>query len=261
MAKFKAISAVAATTILLGSLAFGQEINSCRDVDVKTLGRDLPFIMKGMKIVQKKALTDDVCSIIAGIPYSPNSSAMRYIPIFYIKDKGVIVGTRFDGKVSVSNIEITQIRQKAMEKAFNEVKNELKEVSIAEYKPKEANGKVVYAFVDPLCPFCTQAEKHIKEISDKTGYTFKIIPFIVHGQPAYSRAENFICNRFGFDKWVKHEFGEKKECKWAKEVLSKAREIEQKLGLSGTPTFITGDGRMVVGANIQSLKNMLNRQK
>ena len=237
-------------------LAAGGYANASQcTVTVNELLKQIP-IRKKIKIIQQEPVTGGVCEVIAGVrtPYGQS-----YLPIYYLKNgRGVIIGAYFRNDINITNMVIARLRQTAVKKAFTEVKKELPSVVIASYRPKNANGKILYAFVDPLCPFCRMAEKHFIELADRSGYTIDLVPFIVHGLPAKKRAESFICEHKSFKDWIENNFGKGGDnCRRADEIIRKAASIVAKLHFGGTPTFITSSGEVVEGADMLKLKKIL----
>jgi thiol-disulfide isomerase/thioredoxin len=239
---------------LLGLVGFGTAHAAC-NYTAEQIGNQLPFIMKGAKIYKQKEITPQVCSIIMQVQTPMGQS--QFVPIFTLGDKGIIIGTLFQNKQNVTGTELMAIQQAASSKNFASVKNELNSIAMATYTPPKPNGKILYAFVDPLCPFCHMVEPKLQKLADESHYTVKIMPFIVHGQPAYDKAASFICSKLNFADYIKGDFGRANVCPQAKDLLTKAQKIDTKLGLSGTPTFFTSDGKMIVGANEVELKQVL----
>ncbi len=229
------------------------------NVTVGDLQKHLPFAQK-MKILDTQEVSKDVCEVTVEVS---SRFGNRFVPIFYLgPEKGVIVGALFRNKINLTSQVIGKLAAQETKKTFMKVKGQLKDIVIAQYKPKHANGKVLYAFVDPLCPFCHMAEKHFKELADKSGYTIDIVPFIVHGKPAKEKLFSFVCEHKSFNDWIESKFGKGGEkCKKAEEILKKSYKVVTALHLGGTPTFITEDGQMVEGANIPLLKQILGVKK
>jgi thiol-disulfide isomerase/thioredoxin len=239
---------------LLGLVGFGTAHAAC-NYTVKQLENQLPFMMKNPKIYKQQEITPQVCSIIMQVQTPMGQE--QFVPVFTLGDKGIIIGTLFQNKQNVTGTELMAIQQAASAKNFASVKNELNSIAMATYTPPKPNGKILYAFVDPLCPFCHMIEPHLQKLADESHYTVKIMPFIVHGQPAYDKAASFICSKLNFADYIKGDYGKANVCPQAKDLLTKAQKIDTKLGLSGTPTFFTSDGKMIVGANEVELKQVL----
>ena len=231
---------------------------NCSKIVPKSIEGQLPFPPVPMKIMEHRAIAGgSACEMIVRIP---RGQSYQFLPIYVLKDKSVVLGTRFKNKVNTVRDKIASLYSQSKKKLFASVKDELNDIVIAIYKPKNAKkGRVLYAFVDPLCPFCHMSEPHLKSLADEYGYTVEIIPFIVHGKPAYQDTENFICNNKAYDDWIHNEYGKNKKCDRAEKILSKAQSIDTKLQLQGTPTFITNRGTFVIGANLKRLENVMRK--
>ena len=229
------------------------------DFAVKQLNKNLPFGMENAKVVKAEKINDGLCSVIVGVK---TPLGERYVPTYVTPKNGVIIGgAYFLNKKNVTVNEINSLQEKDFKSAFEKHKSELKDVVFAKYKPKNANGKILYVFVDPLCPFCKAELPHLKSLADESGYTVELIPFIVHGEPAMKKMESFICSGGSFDDYVKGKFGNAKPCKKSTDLLTKALKLDAKLHLQGTPTFVTSDGKMVTGLNIPLLRKDLGIKK
>ena len=247
----KTLAGAAASIVLFTGATFASECS----ITITQLGKQLP-IRRTLKIVKEKKVSKGVCEIIASTKTPFGTS---YLPIYYFENReGVILGAYFKNGENLTNTEISKLRYADMKKAFAEVKKELPSVAMAEYKPKNANGKVLYAFMDPLCPYCKMAEKHLKELADKSGYTVALVPFIVHGKAAKEKVESFICSKSTFNDWLNNNYGKGGDkCSKADDMIRKAAKIAVRIHFGGTPTFLTSDGQVVEGANIQKLKQIL----
>ncbi len=258
MKKFFVSFAVAmALTTATTVTAMAEGLN-CSKITPGSIERQLPFPPLPMKILQNKPVADGAaCEIIARMPVG---KTVQFIPIYVLRDNSVVLGTRFKNKVNAAGDKLAALYNQAKKKIFETVKNELNGIAIATYAPKKAiKDRVLYAFVDPLCPFCHMADPHLEALADKYGYTIKIIPFIVHGLPAYDKAESFICNNGTYADWIDNKFGENKTCPKATNLLKKAQMIDMQLQLEGTPTFATQQGNFVFGANLQQLTELMSK--
>lgn len=222
---------------------------------VKQIKQNLPLRTDSVIVVKQSLINKELCRVIVKVG-SPMGE--RFIPVYVTPKNGVIVGgAYFVNKHDITRSEIANIESGVFKKNFKHYKNELQNVSIAEYKPKSANGKRLYVFMDPLCPFCKMEAPTLKKLADKSGYTIDIIPFIVHGKPALKKVESFICSHKTFYDYVRGDFGKGKPCKKSTSLLMNALRVDRGLGLRGTPTFITSDGKVAAGADNAGLKKML----
>lgn len=182
----------------------------------------------------------------------------QYLPVYATK-KFVLVGTMFINKKNVTDGLITRLREKQIKQNLADAKPYFK-YDFAEYKPKNANGKSLYVFVDPLCPFCHEIEPYLKGLANKSGYAVKMYFMIVHGKPAYKDALGFACSGKGFSSYI-HDAKNLKygtgSCATGKNLLKMDAKLDAVFTVSGTPTFITSGGKEVVGANLNGIRQML----
>ncbi len=222
---------------------------------VKQIKQNLPLRTNNVVVVKQNQVNKGLCRVIVKIN-SPMGD--RFIPVYVTPNSGVIVGgAYFVNKRDVTKSEIANMEMDIFKKNFKIYKKELKNVAIAEYKPKNANGKRLYVFMDPLCPFCKLESPKLKGLADRSGYTIDLIPFVVHGKPALKKVESFICLHKTFDDYVSGNFGSAKPCAKSTKLLMNALRIDKGLQLRGTPTFVTSDGKIATGADSRTLKKML----
>ena len=231
---------------------------NCSKITPKSIESQLPFPPVPMKIMEHRTIAGgSACEMIVRIP---RGQSYQFLPVYVLKDKSVVLGTRFKNKVNTVRDKIASLYSQSKKKLFASVKDELNDIVIATYKPKNAKkGRVLYTFVDPLCPYCHMAEPHLKPLADKYGYTVKIVPFIVHGKPAYQDAENFICNHKTYSDWIHSKFGKDKKCSEAENLLNHAQSVDMRLQLQGTPTFVTNKGTFVMGADLKRLESVMKK--
>ena len=117
-------------------------------------------------------------------------------------------------------------------------------------------GKVVYLFTDPECPFCQRLEPTLKKLADEGKIQVRVIlyplPFHRH---AKEKSVAIVCQNIGWQGlqrgyWTEERMKKLKEwqCEEGKKLVEKSIEIGKKYGVSGTPTMITQEGKKVVGA-------------
>jgi len=252
------------TAVAIATPAFASGLN-CSKITVKSIENQLPFPPVKAKIVNAKSIANNTaCEVIVKLlpQHTSKSSTPRYAPIYVLSDGSVILGSHFKDKKNLTRAKINHLYSAYYRHKFSSsvTAKELDSVTISSYTPKNWDGKkVLYAFVDPLCPFCHMIEPDLKGLADEYGYKIDLIPFIVHGEQAYNDTTNFICNNKGFDDWINGKYGSKKTCKKASKILSKAGKIEGKLGLRGTPTFFTNKGSYIAGADMRKLNKVMKK--
>ena len=117
-------------------------------------------------------------------------------------------------------------------------------------------GKVVYLFTDPECPFCQRLEPTLKKLADEGKIQVKVILFPLPFHPhAKEKAVAMVCQNIGWQGlngsyWTEEKMKnlEKWQCEKGKKLVEESIKIGQKYNIEGTPTIITEDGKKIVGA-------------
>jgi thiol-disulfide isomerase/thioredoxin len=195
----------------------------------------------------------------------------QIIPV-YTNNKITIIGHIFKNKTDLSNKYINKYQKIA--NINNKKRNIeiLKTIKINKnktllYIPKNANGKVIYEFLDPLCPFCDLAKPIIFKLANKYGYTIMGIYMIVHGKPAYDIATRMACNHATYKDYILHKNTKKSAlnkgniCKYGKNIVNYDEMLSKKFKIYATPSFIFSNGDEVVGANITKIKYLMQHNK
>jgi thiol:disulfide interchange protein DsbC len=120
---------------------------------------------------------------------------------------------------------------------------------------KEVRGtgaRTFAIFSDPDCPYCRRLEAGIKDLTNVTIYTF-LMPIASLHPEARGKAIAVWCAEDRIEAW--HAL------MWRDEARSSTRStpecqhpidrnvaLGERLGISGTPTLIAADGRMLAGA-------------
>ncbi len=111
------------------------------------------------------------------------------------------------------------------------------------------NGARAFAiFSDPDCPFCRRLEAEIKNLSDVTIYTF-LMPIQSLHPEARGKAIAVWCSEDRVAAW--HALMWRGESVSARECIhpvDRNVELGERLGISGTPTLVAADGRVLPGA-------------
>ncbi len=115
-------------------------------------------------------------------------------------------------------------------------------------KRVKGNGKrMLVLFSDPDCPYCRKLEKELTGITDVTIYTF-FYPIESLHPHATDHAEWIWCAADRQKAWddylLRNVLPPRKTCPTP---LEKVRELGAKYSLTGTPTLVFGDGRLVAG--------------
>lgn len=115
-------------------------------------------------------------------------------------------------------------------------------------KRVKGNGKrLLVLFSDPDCPYCRKLEHELTSITDVTIYTFIYPIESLHPQaPEHARWIWCAADRQkAWEDYLLHNvLPPKRECP---NPLQKIQDLGAKYSLSGTPTLVLGDGRLIAG--------------
>lgn len=127
---------------------------------------------------------------------------------------------------------------------------------------KNAKQKVI-VFTDPECPFCAKLHEETKKlVTERKDIAFYIKMFPLKMHPAaYEKARTIACEKSL--KLLDDAF-EKKQLpppKCTATILDENIKLAGKLGITGTPTLIMPDGRVIAGFHdALSLKNLVDKK-
>ncbi|MDE1990416.1 MAG: DsbC family protein [Betaproteobacteria bacterium] len=115
-------------------------------------------------------------------------------------------------------------------------------------KRVKGNGKrLLVLFSDPDCPYCRKLEKELTGITDVTIYTF-LYPIDSLHPKASEHSRDIWCapdRQKAWEDYLLHNVvPPKKSCA---NPLQQVQELGTKYRLTGTPTLVFGDGRVVAG--------------
>jgi thiol:disulfide interchange protein DsbC len=122
--------------------------------------------------------------------------------------------------------------------------------------------KRLFVFTDPECPYCSRFHGELKKLveSDKEVAVFiKLFPLSMHPQ-AYdkSRAVLAASSLELLDKAFAGEPVQKPAGSEGKEAVDASLALGNSIGVTGTPTFVLPDGKIVVGGrDADGLKKLL----
>lgn len=132
-------------------------------------------------------------------------------------------------------------------------KEELNRISFSSLPLKKAikdvrgNGRATLAvFSDPECKYCKKLESELLQLKDVTIYTF---PFPILGATSTRKAVNVWCSSEPARNWsIALTAGKIPPDIDCKNPISENVALGNKLGIFGTPTMISSDGRILQGA-------------
>ncbi len=116
---------------------------------------------------------------------------------------------------------------------------------------KEVRGtgaRTVAIFSDPDCPYCRRLEAEMKSLTDLTIYTF-LMPIASLHPDARSKAITVWCSKDRVAAWHALMWRDEKiSAKECPHPVDRNVALGDRLGISGTPTLVAADGRVLPGA-------------
>ncbi len=192
---------------------------------------------RNYEVVEINRLKDlNLCQIVL-------KSGLRPIVIYTDKNFDyLITGNVFSLKEG-KNLNEEAVRKHA--KVSKEVLKELERLTDLKYNPGQKN--YVYFISDPDCPFCRRTEPIIKKWAKEREVEIRHIffPLPIHPK-AKPKAIDIICSGKGYE-YVHKDFEPKNLCEKGKEKVEKNIRYLSKLGVSGTPTIIGQNGKVLIG--------------
>lgn len=218
----------------------------CDGIDKDLLTKHIPFPFE--KMVETKPLKDlNMCQVIILIN---GNNAPLYVPS--TKD-AVIAGDIFRNRTPLSRNVIDRIEAQS----FDQYEKELTETVAFTYKPATPIKGLVYMITDPDCPYCEKAKEPIKRFADENGMEIKVIFYPLPFHPdAKDKSVKGICGGMDYNDYLAARYSGGL-CKDGEEKIGRSLEMVRKLGVTGTPTFIGGNGRRVSGFIPEQLKSLL----
>lgn len=125
----------------------------------------------------------------------------------------------------------------------------------------KGNGtRVLHVFSDPDCPFCKQLEQNLVGLNDVTIYTY-LFPLEGLHPEARAKADAVWCSQDRAKAWegLMMQGTVPTGVQKCETPVSRNIALAEKLGITGTPTLISGDGRKMAGArSADQLSSWLN---
>ena len=225
--------------ILAGSTAFG---GVCDGITDRVLQKHAPI--PPYQVMSKREI-NGLCEMILNI----NG---QFVPIYATKDF-VLAGEMFSNRRQITQEQIAKIRKEQVKR----LKGKLDELTATIYKPANATGKILYFITDPNCPYCNRFKKTVKEFADKNGITVKLVFFpLPFHKGADRKAESFICEGKTFEDYLKDSYGSK-TCEDGQEKIQEMLTLAKEVGIRGTPTFITENGKVITGFREREIERAL----
>lgn len=176
--------------------------------------------------------------------------------------KGILYATK-DGKYLLVGSLIDENNRNLTQERFEEItKVNFSELPLndAIVIKKGSGAKKLVLITDVDCPFCKKAYQWLKEKTDYTLYVF-FYPLPMHPN-AYEKSIKVICSEnkeaaLSLAKEDKEIPAQK--CPDGENLLKKHIALAEKLGVSGTPLFITETGKKISGFNQDLLEEYLKK--
>jgi len=158
------------------------------------------------------------------------------------KAENIIVGNVFNLETKENLTQRTMSEHMSVSKS---VLDQLeKHVNIVEGEGE----KFVYYINDPDCPFCQRFSPMLKKWAKENKVQIKVIlyPLPIHPK-AKPKSIALICDKKGYDDIHKKDLKTKNQCEAGKKAIEANLKFLQELGVSGTPTIIGMNGKLIVG--------------
>lgn len=244
-------------TFLVLSVILVPSISYAGVCDHLNLNKNLPAFK--YNIVSRTPVNNKLCQVMVTVS---TPQGVEPVPVYATKDFALI-GQLFKNKTNVTQLILAKYQANTMKSVFKKYGYKLKKAVVAEYVPKNPNGKVLYAFEDPLCPFCDMMKSHMIKLANESHYTIKLIWDIVHGKPAFDMAVKLICNHFTYKNYSSYKntandpLVKGKGCMSGIKKVKYDEHVSRDFSINGTPTWVTSTGKEIVGANLPMLKTVM----
>ncbi|MGB9822290.1 thioredoxin fold domain-containing protein [Thermodesulfovibrio sp.] len=176
--------------------------------------------------------------------------------IFYAYPDGktFIFGDIYKDGVFLSKATLERIQ----EKSFKNFQSEIEKIVAFSYKPEGAN-KYVYMITDPDCPFCERAKNSIKQWADSRKVEVKVIFFPLerlHPQ-AKDKAVRAVCSGMQFNDYLNSKWTGQ-QCSQGVKKIEESIALMNKININGTPSFISFNGKRIIGFSPEGLDSIIN---
>ena len=226
-----------------------------------------PKITKDHKVVEyfHKLLPTTTINSIYTTPY-PDTYALVMGPnIMYgnVKSNYLTVGHMFD--IATRN-DITDNLQQLTTPKIDLTKINTRDALLSK-APTKVNKKLII-FLDPDCPYCRQLEAQMGQqgINNKADIYYMMMPLSMHPN-AKAHTTNILCSAKPLDTLKEYMVNNNESPQVSltdgcniEPVLERIGSTARSLNINATPTIVTGDGTMIMGADIQAINEYLNKK-
>ncbi len=246
----KLVFYVLVSLLVMGASQVSRAGGACDNIDLTKHVPIPPYTVVSKKPIQGHNL----CEMILKIK-NRGINGYTYVPVYAAKDF-VIAGEMFKNHHQVSREEIDEIKSKEFSKTFKQYKPQLERMVAAVYKPNKAGKRYLYFITDPLCSYCNMAKRQIKDLSEKYNFSVKTIFLPVHGKSSRDKISSFVCGEKTYMDYLNGSYGNG-TCNAGDRYLKQSIELGMKLGINGTPTFITDSGDLILGLDTRRIEKLL----
>lgn len=250
--------------LLIGSLMIAS-IGSAMAANATTIYQPKP--VKDTKVVSyfHKLLPTTTINSIYTTPYPDTYALLIGGNVIYgnMKSNYLTVGHMFD-VYTRDDITDNLVKQ-------NTPKIDLKQINIQDAvvskAPSSVNKKLI-VFIDPDCPYCRQLEAQIYQqgIDKKADIYYMLMPLPMHPN-AKAHSTNIICSKDQIATLKEYMVNDNDNPKVTladgcniDPVLERIGSVTRSLSINGTPAIVTGDGTMIMGADIQAINEYINKK-
>lgn len=148
--------------------------------------------------------------------------------------------------------------EKLQEKSFRNFQSEIDKLVAFSYKPEGAN-KYIYMITDPDCPFCEKAKYLVKEWADSKKVEVKVIFFpleALHPQ-AKDKAVKAVCSGMKYNDYLNSKWMGQ-QCPDGAKKIEDSIALMKKININGTPSFISFNGKRLMGFSSEGLDSIIN---
>lgn len=220
--------------------------NPCTNIKEEIIKEKLKIDFE--KILEKNEIKDmNLCQVI--IQRHGNLNIFYSFP----DGKSFIFGDIYRDGEFLTKTALNRIQQDF----FKNFKSEMDNIVAFSYKPEGAT-KYIYMITDPDCPFCEQAKGAVKEWADIKKVEVKVILFPlerIHPQ-AKDKSIKALCSGMDYQGYLNSKWSGQL-CDSGIKKIDSTLALMPKLQISGTPTFVSYNGKRFVGFSPEGLNSII----
>lgn len=221
--------------------------SSCSDVTIDSISKHIRLI-PGTEIVAKQPAYG-MCEVVLG--HHKNQDTGEFAGFYSLLVAPDYVMT---ARVFSNGEEQASLQNRVEADVFLRTKKNLESVVFTQYEPSGKVENDLYIFTSTKCGYCKGLESRLVKIANDTHTRIHLILFPIHGD---DNAKKIICNDVKFNEYISGDWKQispvAEGCPKSKKMIADALQLGKSLGINGTPTMFTGDGRKIIGANIERI--------